>query len=31
MRFEAEDQESLNTYRAFLEDALRAIQAQAEI
>jgi phosphomannomutase/phosphoglucomutase len=31
MRFEAEDQESLDVYRSFLEDALGAIQAEAGI
>ena len=30
MRFEAEDEESLNTYRSFLETALRTIQAEGE-
>jgi hypothetical protein len=30
MRFEAEDEESLNTYRSFLETALSTIQAEGE-
>jgi phosphomannomutase/phosphoglucomutase len=30
MRFEAEDDESLNTYRSFLETVLRTIQAEGE-